>query len=329
MSYRSGFVALIGEPNVGKSTLLNALLGQKLSIVTPKPQTTRHKIAGILTRTDCQIIFLDTPGLIQPKYALQEVMMASANDAINDADVVVILVDATNRGAISSLKNSAAISDRSEYGAAKSGQGGKKPVFLLINKIDLLKRNEVLPIIQSASEVYPFDEIIPVSALSGENLDDVEKTILKYLPEGNAYYPEDFVSDRDERFFVSELIREEIFKTFKEEVPYSTTVEIEEFRESLPAQSHIASEASATERVSAKAGDTERKTYIRAVIYVERESQKGIMIGKGGSALKEVGQNSRRQVEEMIGHEVFLELFVKVREGWRKNKKDLSQLGYR
>ncbi len=307
MSYRSGYVALVGEPNVGKSTLLNAILGQKLSIVTPKPQTTRHKIAGILTRANFQVIFLDTPGLIRPKYALQEVMMASANDALNDADIVIVLIDASNSKAVASLKDLNVIKGHSEPGSHKSGSAHARPFFLLINKIDLVKKNEVLPIIQSASEVYAFDEIIPVSALSGENLDDLEKTIVKYLPEGNAYFPEDFVSDRDERFFVSELIREEIFKTFKEEVPYSTTVEIEEFRES----------------------DTERKTYIRAVIYVERESQKGIIIGKGGLALKEVGQNSRRQVEEMIGHESFLELFVKVRDGWRKNKKTLSQLGYR
>jgi GTP-binding protein Era len=300
MSYRAGYVALVGEPNVGKSTLLNALLGQKLSIVTPKPQTTRHKIAGILTKENFQIVFLDTPGLIEPKYALQEVMMAFANDAIRDADIVVLLVDASSHGAADSLKSWRGVGRKLE-------QGGDKPIFLLLNKIDLVKKHEILPIIQSASEIYPFKEIIPVSALTGENLDDLEKTIVKYLPEGKAFYPEDYVSDRDERFFVSELVREEMFKAFKEEVPYSTTVEIEEFRES----------------------DDVRKTYIRAVIYVEKESQKGIIIGKNGAALKQIGQNSRKQIEEMIGHEVFLELFVKVRGGWRNNKKTLSQLGYR
>ena len=300
MSHKAGYVALVGEPNVGKSTLLNALLGQKLSIVTPKPQTTRHKIAGILTKENFQIVFLDTPGLIEPKYALQEVMMTFANDAIRDADIVVLLVDASSHGAADSLKSGRGFGRKLE-------QGGDKPIFLLLNKIDLVKKHEILPIIQSAAEIYPIKEIIPVSALTGENLDDLEKTIVKYLPEGKAFYPEDYVSDRDERFFVSELVREEMFKAFKEEVPYSTTVEIEEFREK----------------------DDERKTYIRAVIYIEKESQKGIIIGKNGAALKQIGQNSRKQIEEMIGHEVFLELFVKVRGGWRNNKKTLAQLGYR
>lgn len=307
MSYKAGFVALVGEPNVGKSTLLNALLGQKLSIVTPKPQTTRHKIAGILTKENFQVVFLDTPGLIKPKYALQEVMMASANEAMDDADIVVILVDANDRDTVKGLRNSNAIRQLLELKAKSSGREDEAPVFFLLNKIDLLKKHEILPIIQSASEAYPFKEIIPISALNGENLDDLEKTIVKYLPEGNPFYPEDYVSDRDERFFVSELVREEIFKTFKEEVPYSTTVEIEEFRDS----------------------DEVRKTYIRAVIYVEKESQKGIVIGKNGAALKQIGQSSRKQIEEMIGHEVFLELFVKVRDGWRNNRKKLEELGYR
>jgi GTP-binding protein Era len=291
---------LIGEPNVGKSTLLNALLEQKLSIVTPKPQTTRHKIAGILTDDNYQIVFLDTPGLIKPKYALQEVMMSFAGEAIEEADVLVFLVDASGRGIVESVKKSAAM-------ARLVGLKDKKPVFVVLNKIDLLKKAEVLPLIQAFSLLYPFTEIIPVSALKGENLVDLKKTIVKYLPEGNAFYPEDYVSDRDERFFVSELIREEIFKLFKEEVPYSTTVEIEEFRES----------------------DSERKTFIRAVVYVERDSHKGIIIGKGGAALKQVGQNARRQIEVMIGHEVFLELFVKVEKEWRDDKGKIKRLGYR
>ena len=306
MSYKAGFVALVGEPNVGKSTLLNAILGQKLSIVTPKAQTTRHKIAGILTKENFQIVFLDTPGLIKPKYALQEIMMSSANEAMTDADIVVILVDASDREAIKGLRNSNVIERLLESKVITSGREDETPIFFLLNKIDLLKKHEILPIIQLASEIHPFKEIIPISALNGDNLDDLEKTILKYLPEGNPFYPEDYVSDRDERFFVSELVREEIFKTFKEEVPYSTTVEIEEFRES----------------------DEVRKTYIRAVIYVEKDSQKGILIGKNGAALKQIGQDSRKQIEELIGHKVFLELFVKVRDGWRNNRKKLEELGY-
>ncbi|MCL5268463.1 MAG: GTPase Era [Bacteroidetes bacterium] len=310
-NYHTGYVALIGEPNVGKSTLLNALLEQKLSIVTPKPQTTRHKIAGILTGENYQIIFLDTPGLIKPKYALQEVMMSFAGEAIEEADVVMFLVDASGRGVAESVKKSTAL-------ARFTGLKDKKPIFVVLNKIDLLKKAEVLPLLQAFSAIFPFAEIIPVSALKGENLDDLRQTIVKYLPEGNALYPEGYVSDRDERFFVSELIREEIFKLFKEEVPYATTVEIEEFRESLPARS-----------VSAEAGDAERKTLIRAVVYVERESHKGIIIGKGGAALKQVGQNARRQIEQLIGHDVFLELFVKVEREWRDDKGKIKRLGYR
>lgn len=299
-SYRAGYVALVGEPNVGKSTLLNALLGQKLSIVTPKPQTTRHKIAGILTGKDHQAVFLDTPGLIKPKYTLQEIMMSFSGEAMDEADIVMFLTGANDKGALSSVRNSPAI-------AKLFGSGEKKTVFMVINKIDLVGKRDLLPLIKGFSDLYPFDEVIPVSALKEENLDDLKSTIVKYLPEGTAFYPEDYASDRDERFFVSELIREEIFKVFKEEVPYATTVEIEEFRES----------------------DTERKTYIRAVVYVERDSQKGIIIGKKGAALKQIGQNSRKQIEQLIGHEVFLELFVKVEKEWRDDKGKIKRLGYR
>jgi len=317
MNHKAGYVALVGEPNAGKSTLLNTLLGQKLSIVTPKPQTTRHKITGILTGENFQIIFLDTPGLIKPKYALQELMMTSADEAIKDADIVAFLIDARSRDVTvpfehgirnAELKtmNKGQETSNVEQRTKKPEHGTDKPLFLVLNKIDLMKRNDVLSLIQSASEIRSFKEIIPVSALTGENLDDLKKTIIKYLPEGDPLYPEDYLSDRDERFFVSELVREEIFKVFKEEVPYSTTVEIEEFRES-----------------------NEKKTYIRAIIYVEKDSQKGIIIGKNGAALKRIGQSSRKQIEEMIENEVFLELFVKVRDGWRNNKKALLQLGYR
>lgn len=321
-SFHAGYVALVGEPNVGKSTLLNALLGQKLSIVTPKPQTTRHKIAGILTGENYQVVFLDTPGLIKPKYALQEVMMSFAGAAVDEADIVIFLADASDRGAASSIRSAISISgiDRLKE---------KKPLFMVINKIDLLKKSEVLPLIGAFNQIHQFDEIIPTSALKGENLGDLKKTIVKYLPEGNAFYPEDYASDRDERFFVSELIREEIFKVFKEEVPYATTVEIEEFRESLPARSVSVADAPELQRRGAKAGDTERKTYIRAIVYVERDSQKGIIIGKGGAALKQIGQSARRQIEELIGHEVFLELFVKVEKEWRDDKVKIKRLGYR
>ncbi|HEY9165570.1 MAG TPA: GTPase Era [Candidatus Kryptonia bacterium] len=298
--YRSGYVALIGEPNVGKSTLLNALLGQKLSIVTPKPQTTRHKIAGILTGENYQVVFLDTPGIINPRYALQEVMMSSTEEAIGEADIIVLMVDASGSAAADSLRHSAIVRQL-------SGEKEKRPVLLALNKVDLVKKSEILPMIQKASEIYPFKDIFPVSAVKGDNLDELKKCLVDYLPEGEQFYPEDYMSDRDERFFVSEIIREEIFKMFREEVPYSTTVEIEEFRDS----------------------DTERKTYIRAVIYVEKDSQKGILIGRSGSALKQIGQSSRRQIEKMIGHEIFLELFVKVEKEWRDDAAKIRRLGYR
>ncbi len=298
MSYKAGYVALVGEPNAGKSTLLNSILGQKLSIVSPKPQTTRHKIAGILTGEDYQAVFLDTPGLINPSYALQEIMMNSAREAVGDADIVVLISDASRKETV----------ERSAVAIAQlESVLDKKTVFVVINKIDLIKKGGILPLIDAFQSAYHFDEIIPVSALSGENVADLKDTILKYLPEGNAFYPEDYMSDRDERFFTAELIREELFKFFKQEIPYSTTVGVEEFRES----------------------DNERKTFIRAIIYVEKDSQKGIIIGKGGTALKRVGQNSRRAIEEMIGHEVFLELFVKVEKDWRDDKGKIRKLGYK
>lgn len=298
MSYKAGYVALVGEPNVGKSTLLNSILGQKLSIVSPKPQTTRHKIAGILTGENYQIIFLDTPGIIKPSYSLQEVMVSFSKEAVGEGDIVVFLADAGEKDA---ARKSSIMIQR------LSGSLEKKPVFMVINKIDLVQKADVLPIIEAFTSVYHFDEIIPVSALNGENISDLKDTILKYLPEGNPYYPEDFMSDRDERFFASELIREELFRYFQQEVPYSTTVEIEEFRES----------------------DSSRKTFIRAIIYVEKDSQKGIIIGKGGAALKRVGQNARRAIEEMIGHEVFLELFVKVEKDWRDDTNKIRKFGYK
>ncbi len=298
MSFKSGYVALVGEPNVGKSTLLNSILGQKLSIVSPKPQTTRHKIAGILTGQNYQVVFLDTPGLIKPAYALQEVMMTFSESAVEEADIVMFLADAGEKNAVT--KSSVVISQ------LKSSLP-KKPVFMVINKIDLIQKADILPIIEKFNTIHSFDEIVPVSAMTGENIDDLKETIVKYLPEGNAFYPEDYMSDRDERFFTSELIREELFKYFKQEIPYSTTVGIEEFRDS----------------------DTTRKTFIRAVIYVERNSQKGIIIGKGGAALKRVGQNARRAIEEMTGHEAYLELFVKVEKDWRDDPDKIKKFGYR
>jgi GTP-binding protein Era len=292
--FRVGYVAIVGEPNVGKSTLLNSLLGQKLSIVTPKPQTTRHKILGISSGENFQIIFIDTPGLINPRYALQELMMSFANSALRDADVILPMIDASKP----EIESSITLKVISEF--------KDKPIILVLNKIDLVKKGLLLPMIDSLSKLNLFKEIVPVSAARGENLGDLHKTIIKYLPEGIPLYPAESTSDKDERFFVSEIIREKIFGKFRDEIPYSTTVEIEEFNEN----------------------QKNRKTYIRAIIYVERESQKGIIIGKGAKALREIGADARKEIEELIGKPVFLELFVKVNTDWSDNKKILPKLGY-
>ncbi len=296
-NFRAGYVALIGEPNVGKSTLLNSLLQQKISIVTSKPQTTRHKILGIVSGADHQIIFLDTPGIIKPKYLLQEVMMRFASSAVEDADVVLLLVDADK-------------AKRKEYDgnneAIEKIKAANKTTFLIVNKIDLLKKEEVLPLLVELQVLFPFDEIVPLSALKSFNTKELLQTITKYLPEHVPYYDTDIASDAQERFFVSEIIREKIFEQFSNEVPYSTTVDIVDFKEREMG-----------------------KHFISADIIVERESQKGILIGRQGAALKKLGSIARKSIEEFVGHSVFLELHVKVRENWRENKDWLQRFGYK
>ena len=296
-TFRAGYVAIIGDPNVGKSTLLNALIGQKISIVTDKPQTTRHKVLGILSRGAYQIIFLDTPGLLKPKYLLQEMTMRFAESAIRDADVVLFMIDAADPHTGGEIEHQIA------FGAL---QKLDKPVYLVINKVDLLRKQDVLPIIAFYSERYPFKEIFPISALNAFGTGELLDTVVRGLPEHPPYYPLDIVSEQTERFFVGEIIREKIFEKFREEIPYSTTVDIIDFKE-----------------------DEGRKDVISAEIYVERESQKGILIGKRGSALKEVGERARRDIEEFLGRPVFLQLFVKVREKWREKEAWLKRLGYK
>ncbi len=293
-TFRAGYVAIVGEPNVGKSTLLNALLGQKISIVTRKPQTTRQRVLGILSRDDAQIIFLDTPGLLQPKYLLQETMVRSAQSAVTDADVILLLTE-IGRGTI--LPE--VVGQVLEQGAAG------KTLFLVINKVDTAPRDQVLPVIAHFAAEGKFKEIIPISALIGENLEDLLRTVIREMPLHPPLYPSDIVSESPERFFVAELIREAIFEQFHEEIPYSTAVAITEFKER-------------------EAG----KTFINADIVVERPSQKGILIGAKGVALKKVGQSSRRSIEQFLGRPVFLELHVKVRERWRESEGWLRKLGY-
>ena len=295
-THKAGYVALVGEPNVGKSTLMNTLLKQKISIVTDKPQTTRHKILGILTGENYQIVFLDTPGIITPKYLLQEVMMQYASSALDDADVVLLLVDAEK------IKNNAYQRDEISF---EKIRGAKKKTFLAINKIDRVEKAELLPMIDRFSKAFPFEEILPISALKDEGTEGLLATILRYLPEHPPYYPADMVSAASEKFFVGEIIREKIFDQFSQEIPYSTTVDVIAFNER-----------------------EKKKHFISAEIFVERQSQKGILIGKGGSALKSVGEKARKDIEKFLGHSVFLELHVKVRENWRGEDAWLRRLGY-
>jgi GTP-binding protein Era len=296
VNHKAGYVALVGLPNVGKSTLMNTLLKQKISIVTDKPQTTRHKILGILTGENYQIVFLDTPGIIKPKYLLQEVMMQYASSALDDADVVLLLVDAEK------VKRQAY---QKEETAFEKIREAKKKTFLAINKIDRVEKAELLPMIDSFSKAFPFEEILPLSALNQEGTDELITTIVRHLPEHPPYYPADMVSEAPEKFFVGEIIREKIFDQFSQEIPYSTTVDIIAFNER-----------------------EKKKHFISAEIFVERQSQKGILIGKGGLALKSVGEKARRDIEGFLGHPVFLELHVKVRENWRAEDAWLKRLGY-
>lgn len=293
-NFKTGYVAIVGEPNVGKSTLMNALLQQKLSIVTKKPQTTRQRILGILNREDSQIVFLDTPGLIKPKYLLHEKMVSHAKGALSDADVILVLTEVSRRAELPSEVEELVVPKTSN-----------KPVLLVLNKVDTIHRAEVLPVIEAFAARRIFKEIIPVSALKKENLDGLLKTVIRNLPKQGPLYPQDIVSEQPERFFVCELIRERIFDQYRDEVPYSTAVEIVDFKER-----------------------DKGKTFISADVIVERESQKGILIGNKGEALKRIGRLSRIEIEQFLERQVFLELRVKVREKWREKEAMLRRFGY-
>lgn len=291
---RVGYVALVGKPNVGKSTLVNALLRFKLSIVTPKPQTTRHRILGILSEPGCQIILLDTPGLIQPRYALQAAMVRAAERAMAEADVIVCLLDVSTPLREEDLE------------MIKQVRAGNKSVLIALNKIDLVAKATLLPIIAQLAEQFPDVEIVPISALTHDGLEDLKSAIVQRLPEGVPLYPEDQLTEHPERFFVAELIREKIFERYGEEIPYATTVQIEDFKERA-----------------------EGKDFISARIIVERPSQKAILIGKGGQALKELGKAARLAIEQFLGRQVFLKLWVAAREKWRSDETLLREYGYR
>ncbi len=293
--FRCGYVAIVGEPNVGKSTLLNALLKEKLSIVTNKPQTTRQRVLGILSADTHQMVFLDTPGLIRPTYRLQAEMVRHAESALADADVVLVLTEVSKRSILPD-----------EVMQRIQPLAGRKPLVLVINKADTIFKPDILPIMDGFIQSGLFQDIVPVSALKRVNLDDLEKTLASHLPEHEPLYPTDIMSEQPERFFVAEFIREQVFLQFRQEVPYATAVEVREFKER-------------------EAG----KTFISADIIVERDSQKGILIGNKGGALKKIGEEARRQIEHFLQRRVFLELHVKVREDWRDNEQMLRTLGYR
>jgi GTP-binding protein Era len=288
--HRSGYVAIIGRPNVGKSTLLNALLGRKLSIVTYKPQTTRNRVLGILSGDDYQIIFLDTPGIIEPRYRLHEAMMHDVRESIAEADLLLFIADAT-QGRLDT-----------------SGLAflGDRPALLVLSKMDLVRQEDALPLVQAYTDTRAFDAVVPVSALTGFNVEVLKTELIHRLPPGPPFYPKDMLSEHPERFFVSEIIREKIFEHYREEIPYSTQVNIVTYEER-----------------------SDGKDRISAEIVVERETQKGIVIGKKGSALKQVGTAARREIEAFLGRGVFLELFVKVREDWRNKDTLLRSYGYR
>lgn len=289
--HKAGFVNIFGAPNAGKSTLLNALLGEELVITSPKVQTTRHRILGILTEENYQIVFSDTPGIIEPKYKLHEKMMRQVKSALEDADVAILVHDISLP-----LQEMEAISQSLKL---------KVPVILLLNKTDLIKdKKQTETIIQQAKELFPKWEVFAVSAQKKKNLEIILPAILKHLPVADAYYPEDSMSDRPVRFFVSEIIREQILNLYHEEIPYHAAVIIQSFEEK------------ATLNV------------IKAEIIVSRETQKIILIGKGGSLIKQLGIQSRKKIEEFLQAKVHLELFVKVRPKWRDNENYLREYGY-
>ena len=283
---------MIGRPNVGKSTLINKIIGQKIAIMSDKPQTTRSRIQCILTQDDAQFIFLDTPGIHKPKFKLGEYMLKAAEGTLKEVDAIFFVIDATEK-----------FGGGEKYILEKLS-ATNKPVILTINKIDLLEREKLLPIIAEYSARYKFAAVVPISANTGENISELLTEAKKYLPSDFKYYPADMVTDQPERLIIAELIREQILHVTDDEVPHSVAVDIEEI--------------------------TERKnnlTYIRAVIYVERDSQKGILIGKGGDFLKNIGKNSRPEIEMLLGKKIYLDLWVKVKRNWRNSVGTIQNLG--
>jgi len=294
---KTGYVAILGLPNSGKSTLLNALLGQKLSIITSKPQTTRKRILGILSEEYYQIIFLDTPGILSPSYLLQEKMMEDVKTSLDDADVIVMIIDVKEDSSADNLFAQEFVKDT----VIKS----KKPKLLILNKVDLITQEKVNDLIKNFESQREFEEIIPISATLNFNILRVKEEIIRFLPTGPKLFPDDQVTDENERFFVSEIVREKILELYRDEVPYSCEILIVDFKER-----------------------EKGKNFISAEIVVERDSQKVIIIGKGGAGIKKLGQVARESIEEFLQREVFLELRVKVRKKWRSDENLLKSFGY-
>ena len=291
MAHKSGFVNILGNPNVGKSTLMNRLVGERLSVITAKAQTTRHRIMGIFSGEDYQIVYSDTPGILNPKYRLQAAMMRSVESALDDADLILYVTDVVEQ-----------VSKHEDYLARILSSA--VPKIIVINKIDLTDQEKLEKIVEQWAETAPGVSLLPVSATNRFNLDVLFREILNRLPEGEPYFPKDQITDRYERFFVSEIIRGKILETYQKEIPYSVEVEVDTYTEE------------------------ESLISIRAVIYVARESQKGIIIGHKGSMLKRVGTGARKEMENFLGKKVFLEMYVKVAREWRDSPGMLKKFGY-
>jgi len=285
---KSGFVTIFGAPNAGKSTLLNALLNYNLSVVNKKVQTTRDRILGILTEENYQIVFIDTPGILEPKYELQKFMLKEIKSSLEEADLIIHIIDAAKINLDKLKKIDEEFKD----------QMHNKKRIIVLNKVDLITKSNLLPVMENISENFGYDDTVPVSAAKGENLDTLKNVILKFLSEGEFYFSKDTLTNKPEKFFVSEIIREKILTYYHEEIPYSIIVNVTEFKER-----------------------SENLIFINADIIVERESQKIIIIGKGGSSLKKLGNKSRLEIEKFLGKKVYLELFVKIRKDWRNNKR--------
>ena len=293
-SFKSGFVAIVGRPNVGKSTFMNYVLGQKIAIMSDKAQTTRNKIQGVYTKDNAQIVFLDTPGIHKPKHELGEFMVKSAYSALKEVDAVLFMVNVSEKRGpgddfiIEKLK------------------GIKTPIFLVLNKIDLVTPEVLLERVESYKDALDFAGVFPISVLQGNNVNELMEALIEALPEGPQYYPADQITDHPEYFVVSELIREKILQLTQEEIPHSVAVTVEKMQK-----------------------DEFDKVHVYANIIVERKSQKGIIIGKGGRLLKEIGTRARRDIQQLLGNKVYLELWVKVEKDWRKRKSNLQEYGYK